>query len=205
VLEQIFISLLRQYSNDNALAEQLWSEAETAYSGKNRYYHTLIHLDDLLEQLTNVKEAVNDWDTVLCSLVYHDIVYNPLKKDNEERSALLAEERLKSISFPAGKIEKCKEQILATKTHEHSSDNDTNLFTDADLSILGQSWEVYADYTGKVRKEFSIYPDFIYNSGRKSILHHFIERDRIFKTDEFHNRYEYQARKNIAIELELLS
>jgi predicted metal-dependent HD superfamily phosphohydrolase len=52
-----------------------------------------------------------------------------------------------------------------------------------------------------VRKEYLIYPDLIYNPGRKKVLHHFLAMDRIFKTDFFYNKFEQQARQNLRKEI----
>ena len=187
MLKEIFIGLLKKYTDNNSLIEELWTEIEKNYSGKKRYYHTLQHLDNLLAQLTEVKGEIQNWETILFTLYYHDIIYNSLKSDNEEKSAELAEKRMKLISVSIDKIELCKQQILATKSHLKSTDTDTNYFTDADLSVLGQPWETYLDYCKNVRKEYSFYPDFVYNLGRKKVLNHFLTMDRIFKTDFFYN------------------
>jgi predicted metal-dependent HD superfamily phosphohydrolase len=85
-----------------------------------------------------------------------------------------------------------------------SENTDTNLFTDADLSILGQPWETYLAYAQNVRKEYGQYPKIIYRSGRKKVLRHFLEMERIFKTEYFFEKYEICARKNIEQELENL-
>jgi predicted metal-dependent HD superfamily phosphohydrolase len=103
---------------------------------------------------------------------------------------------------PTEIIENCKSQILATKKHQDSSDIDTNFFIDADLSILGQDTETYKIYFQNVRKEYSIYPDLIYNPGRKKVLKHFLELKRIFKTEYFYAKYENQAKQNLQTELE---
>ncbi|MNX82674.1 hypothetical protein D3C86_1144100 [compost metagenome] len=112
-------------------------------------------------------------------------------------------ERLEQISYPEDKIQKCKRQILTTKLHA-VADPDTNLFTDADLSILGKSWEAYATYYQQIRKEYSIYPDFMYTNGRKKALQHFLDMEYIFKTSHFQNKYESQARRNLEKELQIL-
>jgi predicted metal-dependent HD superfamily phosphohydrolase len=201
VLKQTFIELTQKYSDDNRLIEILWNEIEKNYTDKNRYYHTLAHLDNLYEQLLEVKDEIEDWDTILFTLYYHDIIYNSTKKDNEYKSAELAKVRLESIAYPADKISKCVIQILSTKEHSKSIDNDANLFTDADLSILGQAWEAYSDYFKQVRKEYSIYPDFLYNRGRKKVLNQFLKMGNIFKTNLFYSKFENVARQNLANEL----
>jgi predicted metal-dependent HD superfamily phosphohydrolase len=203
MLNQTFLTLIQNYTLDNRLANDLWTEIETSYSTKKRHYHTLAHLENLLTQLTVIKGQIKNWDTVLFTLFYHDIVYNSLKKDNEEKSAALAESRLKSIAVPQPIIDDCKAQILATKQHLPSQDPDTNYFTDADLSILGADWETYSAYSKQVRKEYSIYPALIYNPGRKKVLELFLKIERIFKTDYFFTKFERQAKENLQRELDL--
>jgi predicted metal-dependent HD superfamily phosphohydrolase len=204
MLENVFIKLVRRYTDEQHLANELWNELVKDYSSPQRYYHTLEHLEHLLTQLAEIDTLLHDRDTVLFTLYYHDIVYNPLKSDNEEKSAARAAKRMQQLSIPAQKIALCQAQILATKSHQHASDSDTNYFTDADLSILGQHWETYAAYYKNVRKEYAIYPDFMYNPGRKKVLKHFLAMERIFKTDFFFQKYEQQARQNILQELTTL-
>lgn len=201
MLKETFTELLTNYSDNNSLTNELWTEIEKNYSNKKRHYHTLQHLDNLLVQLTEVKDEIQNWETILFTLYYHDIVYSSLKSDSEEKSAELAGKRMKQIAAPDETIELCKNQILATKSHNKSSDSDTNYFTDADLSVLGQSWERYSIYCQNIRKEYSIYPDLIYNLGRKKVLNHFLSMKRIFKTDHFYKKFEIQAKENITEEL----
>lgn len=162
MLEQVFISLLKHYTTEEKYLAQLWSTINKHYSNKNRHYHNLSHLDHLLQQLIEVKSDVADWDTILFSLYYHDIIYKPLSKDNEEKSAALAVKILQSICYPAAQMLKCEHQILSTKTHVKDADNDNNLFLDADLSILGQSRHIYELYCSNVRREYSTIPDLLY-------------------------------------------
>lgn len=204
MLKDLFAELLRNYTKDDNRIIAYWAEIEKNYSGKGRYYHTLQHLDHLLNQLITVKSEIKDWNVVLFTLYYHDIIYNSRKSDNEEKSAELAEERMKQISVPAEVIELCKKQILATKSHLTATDQDTNYFTDIDLSILGQDWNTYSDYYKNVRKEYAVYPDFLYNPGRKKVLQHFLAMDRIFKTDLLYDKFELRARQNMQKEKELL-
>lgn len=204
MLKETFIELLTKYTDNDSLKKELWTEIEKNYSSKKRHYHTLQHLDNLLSQLTDVKSEIQNWEIILFTLFYHDIIYNSIKSDNEEKSAELAEKRMKQISVSNDKIELCKKQILATKSHIKSTDNDTNYFTDADLSVLGQNWETYLLYCKNVRKEYSIYPTLVYNPGRKKVLNHFLSMDRIFKTDFFYNKFEIQAKQNLQQEIESL-
>lgn len=204
MLAETFIELLKTYNNNTLLINELWTEIKVKHSDKKRHYHTLTHLEHLLNELSAVKARIKNWEVVLFSLYYHDIVYNPLKDNNEEKSAELAEARLQNIGIPATLIHQCSLQILATKKHLPDTNEDTNYFTDADLSVLGQDWDTYSAYTQAIRKEYSIYPDLIYNPGRKKVLQHFLKMDRIYKTEYFYQRLEERAKSNLQRELEAL-
>ncbi|WP_091511321.1 HD domain-containing protein [Flexibacter flexilis] len=204
MLKDFFFDLIRNYTDNENTINYLWNEIEKNYSNHRRYYHTLQHLENLLVQLVEVKEKIQNWNIILFSIYYHDAIYNVLKSDNEQRSAALAEKRMLQIGVDNQIINICKMQIMATQSHAQSADNDTNYFTDADLSVLGQSWNIYEIYYKNVRKEYIIYPDIIYNSGRKKVLHHFLSMDRIFKTEFFNSKLENQAKENLQKELYLL-
>lgn len=199
MLENIFISLVNPYNKE--ASQTLWQEIKDYYSHKNRKYHNLTHLENLYNELYLCKELIEDWDTVLFALFYHDIIYKSTRNDNEEQSAELAAQRLKEINYPEDKTERCRQMILATKSHLPVSDNDINLFTDADLSILGYNWSKYKQYYQQVREEYSFYPDILYNPGRKKVLKHFLSMSFIYKTDFFRTKYEENAKENIRKEL----
>jgi predicted metal-dependent HD superfamily phosphohydrolase len=204
MLKDIFIQLVTKYCGDAVLVNECWQEIEINYTKKKRYYHSLTHLEHLYAQLENVKISIEDWDTILFTLFYHDVIYSALKKNNEEQSALLAEKRMAQFGVNANIIEKCKNQIIATKQHLQNEHSDTNYFTDADLSILGADWEQYCVYFKNVRKEYSIYPSIIYNPGRKKVLQHFLGMDRIYKTAFFYDKFEVNAKMNLQKEMEQL-
>ncbi|HEX8061531.1 MAG TPA: hypothetical protein VF473_11380 [Cyclobacteriaceae bacterium] len=187
------------------MADHLWSDIAKEYSKRNRHYHNLDHLNNMLTQLESCRELITDWDCVLFALFYHDYIYKFTAKDNEEQSAEVAKTELTLLKTPKDKIDLVAEMILATKGHDVSSNTDVNYFTDADLSILGASHDEYDRYTANVRKEYSIYPDILYKPGRKKVLKHFLGIPSIFKTNFFRDRLEKKARENITRELESLS
>jgi predicted metal-dependent HD superfamily phosphohydrolase len=172
-----------------------------AYTQSSRHYHTLFHLENLIAELKLCNTLIADYEAVLYSVFYHDIVYNVLQQDNEEQSAAVAVERLEMLQVNKAKQEQCRELILATKTHITHSSSDINLFTDADLSILGKPQQVYQAYCKQIRAEYAVYPDDVYFPGRIKVLQHFLVMPRIYKTDFFYQQYEQQARNNITQEL----
>jgi len=203
VIEQAFLESLGFFTGNVSLQTSYWSEIETAYSGKKRHYHNLDHLDTLLKELLPHKEKFSDWNAIVFAVAYHDVVYNTLKTNNEERSADMASVRLSKALVPATTSRLCDRLIRATKRHE-SADYETNLFTDADLSILGADDDRYRAYVHAIRREYSVYPDLLYKPGRRKALRHFLDMESIFKTDEFAAKYESRARLNIEEELKEL-
>ncbi len=209
MLQEAFFSLVKKYTPDSKAAAGLWSEIETAYAADERYFHNAAHLEQMHGALKEAQPQIKDWDTLAFAVFYHDVVYDVVQyvtdNDNEDRSAEVAQKGLELIGYPSEKIERCKEQILATKHHESSSDDDTNFLTDADLCILGQPWDAYKTYMGHIRKEYEVYPDSIYYAGRNNVLKNFLKMKRLFKTDHFYGLYEAQAKENIERELEIIS
>jgi predicted metal-dependent HD superfamily phosphohydrolase len=181
-----------------------WEEIEKAYGSRGRFYHTVSHLESLFRLLKDVKSNINEWDALMFALFYHDLIYNVRRSDNEVRSAQVAVNRMRAIDVPAVITEKCQRIIHATQGHEPSTDEDVNFFTDADLAILGQDTERYALYCRQVRKEYRLYPDFLYKPGRRKVVQHFLNRRQIYKTQHFSQLFENQARYNLASELATL-
>jgi len=198
-----FFNSLDSYNTEGNDPSNLWEEIEKHYSDTSRHYHTLVHLDNLISELLPLRSRFTNWNVVVFAVAYHDIVYNASKKNNEEKSAALAVKRLNEIGMPKAAILRCGQFILATKRHEQV-DDEVDLFTDADLSILGSSSDDYRIYTNQIRKEYSIYPDFLYNPGRKKVLLHFLEMQTIYKTSSFRDKYETLARQNLQEELRSL-
>lgn len=203
-LQEKFMELCLHYTKDRDLVQAMWLEIEKKYSGKGRHYHNLFHLESMFLELENVKSHIKDDHAVSFSVFYHDVIYDASSKSNEEKSASFAVERLQKIGLNPDMLSKIEARILATKSHHKSDDTDTNYLLDADLSILGKDSADYFDYTRKIRKEYALYPDILYKPGRKKVLKHFLELESIFKTEDFRDKYEQQARENLAVELNLL-
>jgi predicted metal-dependent HD superfamily phosphohydrolase len=203
-LKERFQHICFQYSQDQNLIDNLWSEIEKKYSEKKRHYHDLEHLENMFSEIDSVKDKISNFTHISFSVFYHDVIYDASSRINEEESAKFAKLKLQKLNLNSDCIEKISEQIIATKAHQQSIDRDTNYLLDADLSILGKDLETYIDYTKKIRKEYSIYPDLLYKPGRKNVLKHFLALENIFKTEDFREKYEVRARENIRFEIDLL-
>lgn len=205
-LKHQWFQLATKYTKDNILTESLWIEIKTQYELNARYYHNFSHIDAMLKQAETHKETIENYNAFLFAIWYHDIIYKPTKQDNESQSAVLAKKRLKKLHLKQNTLENIEQLIISTKKHEIILDKnkDNALLLDVDLSILGSDWKTYQKYTENIRKEYRIYPSFIYNKGRKQVLEHFLQRETLFFTQPYQSKLETQARKNILKEIELL-
>jgi predicted metal-dependent HD superfamily phosphohydrolase len=204
-LERIFRENCRPFTSQEDRISAAWQKIKIGYCARGRYYHTLDHLAALFNQLDEVKGLIQDYVATVFATFYHDIVYSVVRGNNEEKSADLASRELKSLQIPLSIQNKVSELILATKTHAISGVGDVNIFTDADLSVLGSSAEMYGLYVQQIRKEYNVMPDLLYKPGRRKVLEHFLAMPFIFKTPYFRSKFETSARDNIHTELKNLN
>lgn len=202
-LKEIYSDLLLNIGFSANEIQQNWLDLEKAYSKKSRYYHNLTHLKEMIESFEIYKHKLQNPAEILFSIFYHDFVYSASQKNNELKSAeyalsILSENSIlnKQLVFDA---------ICATQQHQQNSIEDINWLIDFDLKILAKDWEDYQIYFDQIRKEYRIYPDFLYKPGRAKALKHFLENEFIFQTNEFRNLYEEKARINIEKEISLLT
>ena len=174
------------------------------YSELHRYYHTIEHIEDCLYKLQEVETLASHLDALKLALVYHDLFYDPKRKDNEEKSANYAYKLLSKNPSTQGLATKVREFILLTKHPSIPKTEDEKLLLDIDLSILGSSPEEYAVYEANIRKEYIHVPKLIFKLGRSKLLKKFLSQNRIFHTDFFFNKIENQARDNIMAALQQL-
>lgn len=202
-LEKIYSELLLNIGFSANEIQQNWKDLEKAYSTKSRHYHNLTHISAMIGSFETYRDKLQNPNEILFSIFYHDFVYSASKKDNELKSAEYALAILpeninlnKQLVFDA---------ICATQQHQHNNIEDINWLIDFDLKILARDWDDYKIYFEQIRKEYRIYPDFLYKPGRAKALKHFLENEFIFQTEEFRNLYEEKSRINIEKEIKLLS
>jgi predicted metal-dependent HD superfamily phosphohydrolase len=177
------------------------------YNSPRRSYHNLNHIHSLIHISTEFKSKIKDYDCVQFAIWFHDVVYNPLNSDNEEKSADFAMEELYKLNLPKSKVDKIIRMILATKTHNdlaNSSDTDLKYFLDFDLSILGSNKLNYQKYAQQIREEYKNIPDDLFYKGRKQVLQRFLDSPFIYNTTEFKTLFENPARENIQEEIDLI-
>jgi predicted metal-dependent HD superfamily phosphohydrolase len=178
--------------------QELWirmGALSRRYMEPHRRYHTLRHLDHgFLQHHARVGAMKPD---VFFAWAYHDAIYDPRAKDNEERSAELFLKDNELLGFSPDQADWIASLILGTKHTGMKS-----LITDIDLSILGADRPVYDNYVREVRGEYSFVSERDWRAGRTDVLIGFVTQ-KIFVTPEFAS-LEEPARLNLHRELKRL-
>ena len=90
------------------------NDIELAYGEKHRHYHTMEHINSMYNYMI-AKDYASD--LLVLAIVFHDIIYDPKSKTNEEQSALKAETFLSKCGMKNHHIEEISIAIKATKDH----------------------------------------------------------------------------------------
>lgn len=192
-------------SRDDAGCERCFDGLVASYTEPHRAYHTLVHLDAVFAMLDRHVPHLGDKSWLEFACWYHDVVYDPRAKDNEDRSAVRASVELLSIGVLPDVVARVAALIRATAHHQSAeADADDALFLDADFSILGAPPEAYRAYVQGVRFEYAHVDDAGWRAGRGAFLKGALAAPRIFRTDAFETAYGAQARSNAAAELAAL-
>jgi len=201
-LRERFEALARRLGPDGSPAAEADALLE-AWSAPARRYHGTEHLVDCLARLDE-SAAPSERDLVEAALWFHDAVYDPLAGDNEERSAAWARLALGRLGAAPGTIEEVARLVLLTRHVAPAGDPTGQLLCDIDLSILGRGRAEFDRYDRGIRAEYAAVPDAVYRERRRRILASLLEREPLFRTRAFRERYETAARANLRRAIERL-
>lgn len=207
LLTEVFFKTMLPLLKDERNLESLLDDVIARYSSKTRFYHDLHHIQGMCSALEYQAEHIVDYNSVFIAIIYHDIIYNVKRNDNEEKSAEYFRKKVAPLlNVPKHQVEKICLYILATR-HNLTAENllrvnsDVKFLLDFDLEVLGYSNdENYQLYKDLIRKEYKIYPDAQYCVGRKAFLKKFLSKKDIYLTKEF-KKIEKNARKNLQNEI----
>ncbi|MBZ9758696.1 hypothetical protein LB524_25745 [Mesorhizobium sp. ESP6-5] len=196
--------------NEPLIDDALKTELSVLYKAGDRHYHNLAHIEAMLGLAGDYRTLLDDPEAVEAAIWFHDAVYDSRAKDNEAQSAALAEQKLAG-RIDAGRLSRVSAMILATATHQVplfddvAATRDASLFLDMDLSILGAAPDAFDAYERAVRHEYGWVEEPMWRAGRGAVLKSFLARPHIFHTQEFRQRFEPQARRNMARSLQALT
>ncbi|GLY73158.1 HD domain-containing protein [Actinoallomurus iriomotensis] len=195
------MDLLRRWPGPEALGAELLRR----YAEPHRRYHTTEHLAEVLDHVDELAGEAADADTVRLAAWFHDAVYDPMRGDNEERSAVLAERMLADTDLPAATVAEVARLVRLTATHDPAEgDRDGAVLCDADLAVLAAPPDRYAAYAAAVREEYAAVPDEAFRAGRAEILRALLALPALYRTAPARERWDAAARHNVETELMLL-
>ncbi len=185
----------------NGLLDQL----RTAYSEPQRHYHTQQHLQECLSLFSSAIDSATHPGEVEIALWFHDAIYDIRGQNNELLSAQWAVQALAQAGADMSVTQRVHELIMTTCHDAIPTGPDQQLLVDIDLSILGATAARFEEYDRQVQAEYSWVPSAIYRAKRREILSGFLDRPFIYSTQHFRDRYEMQARANLAHLVEQLA
>lgn len=165
------------------------------YSEPHRHYHNHAHIQHCLREFDTARHLAEHPDCVELALWFHDAVYDSKAKDNEEKSAQLADVALAGVD--ASVCERVRALILITQHKQPPVTPDEQLVVDCDLAILGQSEQALDAYEQQIRQEYAWVAEPEFRKGRAAVLNHFLARSAVYATDFFRAKYEAAARRNL--------
>ena len=130
----------------------MYAALAAAYDEPHRHYHSAGHIRACLAVFDSVAAQAQAPDDVELALWFHDAVYDAQAPsgDNEERSALWAEQALTSAGVLAARALRVGALVRATRGHE-ASDPDMALLIGVDLSILGAPADTFDAFDDAIR------------------------------------------------------
>ena len=174
-----------------------------------RRYHDARHLLACVRAAHAQREHMPDAQLVAFALWFHDAVYRPWRRDNEQRSAEMAARSARRLNLGESFAQRVHALVMATAHlaggQHDASDPAADWVLDIDLAILGTPPDVYERYERDVRREYFFVLPRAWRSGRAAVLRHFLAQPAVYRTAYFRDRLERQARENMQRSLQALT
>lgn len=191
------------------IVDEVHADLVERYGEPQRRYHTLAHVQHVVRvgDELGTDAGLSDADALLVYLAawWHDAVYDPTRSDNEEASAVLAEQQATRLGLLPAVVDGLVRLVRLTAGHEVAPDDVVGqVLVDADLAILGAPADAYDAYAASVRLEHGHLDDATFRAGRAAFLRGFLARPHLFAGAAGRDRFEARARANLARELATL-
>jgi predicted metal-dependent HD superfamily phosphohydrolase len=175
-----------------------------------RPYHNWQHILAILALASRFPHLINDVEAFFWMAVFHDVIYQSDRLDNEERSATFARERLDTLVSETRLKLIC---IGISSTAKHDVPNmlsptdrqDVAFFLDCDLSILGSDRDTFKAYDTAIRQEYAWVSAEQWRSGRVGVMKKFLARKPLYFTIPMQHKFELSARQNMESLVNFLS
>jgi predicted metal-dependent HD superfamily phosphohydrolase len=187
---------------DRVAARRVGADLLARWAEPHRAYHTTEHLVFVLSVVDSHAHLAADADAVRLAAWFHDAVYDPQARDNEERSAVLASAALRELGAGPDEVAEVARLVRLTATHE-VADGDRNgaLLADADFATLAVPAPAYDRYTAAIRREYAHVPDEAFRAGRAAMLRRLADLPSLYRIVPERAAWTERARGNITREL----
>jgi len=174
-----------------------FDELLRCYRARGRHYHTDRHVDACLKHLDQHAELADSAAEIELALWFHDAIYQPLRSDNELKSAEWAVRFVRQAGGSSDLAGRVRGLVMATVHPCVPQTPDQRIMVDVDLSILGAEPRIYDGFESAVRKEYWMVPGFIYRRKRAELLQSFLGREWIYNHPVFRKQWEARACENL--------
>lgn len=168
------------------------------YLEPHRTYHALPHIADMLQRGRDLQLS----DVQVAAIWFHDAIYDPTRKDNEERSAAMAVERLTAVGWAEADVRLVARIVRDTTTHTPSAP-EAEVVIDLDLASLALPRPAFERNGARIRAECAAFDDATFTAGRLAFMEAFLARERLFWTP-WGAPLEPLARENLRLDVERL-
>ena len=199
-----FLDLWQRCCSDpqEGQAAQVFDSIDRLYSESQRFYHNTDHIEQCLEQLERIRDRLQNADAAEMAIWFHDVIYRPLSKTNENESAIFFRQSAANNMQPEFVDRVCELIMYTLHNGMPDDDSDGQYVVDIDLFSLGQAWELCKVDSDNVRAEKSYLSDEEYINNQKAFFQGLIARPSVFLTDFFRQHREGRARENIHRQLD---
>ena len=166
-------------------------ELTRRYTEPHRRYHDIRHIAQMLAWGREVR--LDDAQTL--AVWFHDAIYDPRSKSNEEDSAALARQLLANGGHGDELVATVARIVLDTKQHQPTIAASAKVL-DLDLASLALPWPDFRANSDSIRAEYAHVGDADFNAGRRAFLAGLLQRPRLFFTPWGQAR-EAAARTNV--------
>jgi predicted metal-dependent HD superfamily phosphohydrolase len=202
-LQQTWQKTWHQFDvNGNA---ELYALICVCYAEPHRSYHTMQHLYECFAHFAQIRQDAEHPAEVELAIWFHDSIYQPVRKDNEEKSAAWGRASVIAQGLSEEIGDRIYSLIMATKHDGVPSNRDAEVLVDVDLGIFAADRERFDEYERQVRMEYDWVAEPVYRRERYKILQALLERSPLYSTRLFQADYEPKALKNLDRSLEKLN
>lgn len=144
----------------------MWNES-------HRSYHTLNHLNDLINQINEEKSKYTEkeYEKLIIASLFHDCVYEPSENNNEEKSAEFFINCC--VDKSNSDVQEIKQMILDTKTHKATTGLSES-FNNYDMNIVERDFNQLLEWEEGIREEYKNNDS--YKEGRLKFLESLLDK-----------------------------